>query len=90
MKLWIWGEDYPKNSLSNANFRLLSLNLGVMNLLPFPALDGGKLFLILIEKLEKTHPTEKEAWISLVGFALLIALMIATLFNDIPKLFRGF
>jgi len=69
----------------------LSLNLGVMNLLPFPALDGGKLFLILIEKIRKKPiPPEKEAWISLVGFALLIALMIATLFNDIPKLFRGF
>ncbi len=69
----------------------LSLNLGVMNLLPFPALDGGKLFLILIAKIRKKPiPPEKEAWISLVGFALLIALMIATLFNDIPKLFRGF
>lgn len=68
----------------------ISLNLGVMNLLPFPALDGGKLVLILIEKIRrKPIPPEKEAWISMVGFILLILLLIATLFNDIPRVFRG-
>jgi regulator of sigma E protease len=68
----------------------LSLNLGVMNLLPFPALDGGKLLLILIEKIRrKPIDPEKEAWISMVGFILLILLLIATLFNDIPRLIRG-
>lgn len=68
----------------------LSLNLGVMNLIPFPALDGGKLFLILIEKIRKKPiDPEKEAWISMVGFFILIALMIATLFNDIPRLIQG-
>ncbi|MBP7176221.1 MAG: RIP metalloprotease RseP [Thermoclostridium sp.] len=68
----------------------LSLNLGVMNLLPFPALDGGKLLLILIEKIRrKPIDPEKEAWISMVGFILLILLLIATLFNDIPRIFRG-
>lgn len=68
----------------------LSLNLGVMNLLPFPALDGGKLLLILIEKIRrKPIDPEKEAWISMVGFILLILLLIATLFNDIPRVFRG-
>lgn len=67
----------------------LSLNLGVMNLLPFPALDGGKLLLILIEKIRrKPIDPEKEAWISMVGFILLILLLIATLFNDIPRVFR--
>ncbi|WP_369461598.1 RIP metalloprotease RseP [Thermoclostridium stercorarium] len=68
----------------------LSLNLGVMNIIPFPALDGGKLFLILIEKIRrKPIDPEKEAWISMVGFVLLVMLMIATLFNDIPKVIRG-
>lgn len=68
----------------------LSLNLGVMNLLPFPALDGGKLLLILIEKIRgKAIAPEKEAWISMVGFILLILLLIATLFNDIPRIIRG-
>jgi len=67
----------------------LSLNLGVMNLIPFPALDGGKLFLILIEKIRrKPIDPEKEAWISMVGFFILMVLMIATLFNDIPRLIR--
>lgn len=66
----------------------LSLNLGVMNLLPFPALDGGKLLLIIIEKIRrKAIDPEKEAWISMVGFILLILLLIATLFNDIPRVF---
>lgn len=69
----------------------LSLNLGVMNLIPFPALDGGKLFLILIEKIRrKPIDPEKEAWISMVGFFILIAILIATLFNDIPKLIQRF
>lgn len=69
----------------------LSLNLGVMNLLPFPALDGGKLVLILIEKIRgKALAPEKEAWISMVGFFFLIALLIATLFNDIPRVVQRF
>ena len=67
----------------------LSLNFGVINLLPFPALDGGKLLLILIEKIRrKPLAPEKEAWISMVGFVLLILLLIATLINDIPRVFR--
>lgn len=65
---------------------LLSLNLGVMNLIPFPALDGSKLVLLLIEKIRrKPLPPEKEGLISLIGFALLILVLIATLFNDIPR-----
>lgn len=69
----------------------LSLNLGVMNLLPFPALDGGKLVLILVEKIRgKAISPEKEAWISMVGFVLLIGLLIATLFNDIPRVVQRF
>lgn len=68
----------------------LSLNLGVMNLLPFPALDGGKLLLILIEKIRrKPIDPEKEAWISMVGFVLLVILLIATSYNDIIKIIRG-
>ncbi|NLY19254.1 MAG: RIP metalloprotease RseP [Clostridiaceae bacterium] len=69
----------------------LSLNLGVMNLLPFPALDGGKLILIAIEKIRgKAIAPEKEAWISMVGFFFLVALLIATLFNDIPRVVQRF
>ncbi len=65
---------------------LLSLNLGVMNLIPFPALDGSKLVLLLIEKVRrKPLPPEKEGLISLIGFALLILVLVATLVNDIPR-----
>lgn len=86
------GRGFPEKFLYLLQITaFLSLNLGVMNLIPFPALDGGKLLLILIEKIRrKPIDPEKEAWISMVGFFLLIALMIATLFNDIPKLVRGF
>lgn len=65
---------------------LLSLNLGVMNLIPFPALDGSKLLLLIVEKLRgRPIPPEKESLITMIGFVLLIAVLIATLFNDIPR-----
>jgi regulator of sigma E protease len=64
----------------------ISINLGVMNLIPFPALDGGMLFILLIEKIRrKPFPQEKVGLISMLGFVLLIFVLIATLFNDIPR-----
>ena len=66
---------------------LLSANLGVMNLLPIPALDGGRLFFILIEIIRgKPVSPEKEGWVHTVGFILLMCLMVFILFNDIQKL----
>lgn len=66
---------------------LLSANLGVMNLLPIPALDGGRLFFILIEMVRgKPLPPEKEGFVHTVGFALLMVLMVFILYNDIQKL----
>ena len=66
---------------------LISVNLALFNLIPFPALDGNKLLLILIEAIRgKKIPPEKEATISFVGLALLILLMAVTLFNDIGRL----
>ncbi len=66
---------------------LLSANLGVMNLLPFPALDGGRILLIAIEAVrgKKLNP-EIENGINLVGFGLLMLLMIVVMYNDIVKL----
>lgn len=65
----------------------ISINLGVMNLIPFPALDGSKLLLMAIEGIRrKAIPPEKEAFISLVGFVLLIMLMIFTTYNDILRI----
>ncbi len=67
---------------------LLSANLGVMNLLPLPALDGGRLVFILIEAIRKKPVAkEKEAMVHLVGMALLMLLMVFVLFNDIKNIF---
>jgi len=69
---------------------MISINLGLVNLLPFPALDGSKLILLLIEKIRrKPLNPEKEALINMIGFVVLIALMIYVTFNDILKLGRG-
>ncbi len=69
---------------------LIGVNLGVFNLLPFPALDGGKLFLILIELIRggKKISPEKEGIISLVGFAVLIALAVVIAGKDIIALIK--
>ena len=69
---------------------LLSVNLGVLNLLPIPALDGGRLLLLLIEAVTgKRIPPEKEGIIQLIGFVLLAGLTVFVLFNDISRIFRG-
>lgn len=66
---------------------LLSANLGVMNLLPIPALDGGRLVFLFVEAIRrKKIPPEKEGYVHLIGFALLMALMVVVMFNDIRKL----
>lgn len=66
---------------------LLSANLGVMNLLPIPALDGGRLFFHIIEIIRgKPISPEKEGIITMIGFVLLMLLMVFIMFNDIQKL----
>ncbi len=67
---------------------LLSANLGVMNLLPLPALDGGRLVFLVIEVIRgKRIPPEKEGYVHLVGIALLMALMVFVMYNDIRRIF---
>lgn len=67
---------------------LLSVNLGILNLLPFPALDGGRLVFLLIEAIRgKPVPPEKEGIVHLAGMAALMILMVFVLFNDISRLF---
>ncbi|MDE6635659.1 MAG: site-2 protease family protein, partial [Lachnospiraceae bacterium] len=69
---------------------LLSANLGVMNLLPIPALDGGRLFFQIIEVIRrKPIDPEKEGIVTMVGFVLLMLLMVFIMFNDIQKLIVG-
>lgn len=67
---------------------MISANLGVMNLLPLPALDGGRLMFQIIEVFRgKPMPKEKEGMIHFVGIVLLLLLSVVILFNDIRKLF---
>ncbi len=68
---------------------LLNANLAVMNLLPLPALDGGKLVFLLIEAIRgKPVPREKEGMVHFVGMILLMLLMVFILYQDIVKLFQ--
>ena len=67
---------------------LLSANLCVMNLLPLPALDGGRLVFLIIEAIRgKGVDPEKEGMVHFIGICLLMALMVIIMFNDIRKLF---
>lgn len=66
----------------------LSINLGIVNLLPIPALDGGKLLLNIIEAvIRRPIPEKFEAVVTLIGFGLLLLLMILVTFNDIQRYF---
>ncbi|MDD3254039.1 MAG: site-2 protease family protein [Lachnospiraceae bacterium] len=66
---------------------LLSSSLGIMNLLPIPALDGGRLLFLLIELVRgKPVDPEKEGMVHMAGMILLMTLMVFVLFNDIRKL----
>lgn len=63
---------------------LISVNLAVINILPFPALDGGRLVIVLLERvLGKKIPAKIVGWIHLAGFALLLLLMLVLTKNDI-------
>lgn len=67
---------------------LLSANLGVMNLLPIPALDGGRLVFLIIEAIRgKSFDREKEGMVHFVGIVILMALMVFVMYQDIMRLF---
>ncbi|MFT8871332.1 MAG: RIP metalloprotease RseP [Sporolactobacillus sp.] len=67
----------------------LSINLAVINLLPLPALDGGRLLFLVIEALRrKPIEPQKEALVHFIGFALLMVLMLVVTWNDIQNLFN--
>ena len=68
---------------------LISANLGVMNLLPIPAVDGGRILFCAIEGISgRKIPKNKENIVNFIGFILLMLLTIVVFFNDISKLFR--
>lgn len=68
----------------------ISVNLAVVNLIPFPALDGGRLLFLLIEAIKRSPINPRvSALANTIGFALLILLMLAVTYNDIARLIRG-
>ena len=68
---------------------LISINLAVLNLVPFPAFDGGRVFILIIEAVirRKIKP-EIVNWINLIGFALIILLMLFITYQDIARLVK--
>lgn len=63
---------------------IVSINLGIMNLLPFPVLDGGQLFFILLEKVKGSAISQKiQDFINIISFIILICITFLTLYNDI-------
>ena len=69
---------------------MISVSLGITNLLPVPALDGGKILLLIIEAIRKKPLKEKtEIRIQLISFSILIALSIFVTYNDIVRIIGG-
>lgn len=67
---------------------LISVNLAILNIIPFPALDGGRALMLIVEKFKGSPVNQKvEALINSVGFALLILLMIYATIKDVSRLF---
>ncbi len=67
---------------------LISINLAIINVLPFPALDGGRLFFLLIEKIKGSPINPKIAnTANMIGFSILILLMVFITYHDVVKLF---
>ncbi len=74
--------------LSLASF--ITINVGIFNLLPLPALDGGRLVFLIVEAIRhKPIKPEHEGFVHFIGFALLILLMVAVTFQDILRLIQG-
>lgn len=81
------GEAARMGPVYVANFTaMISMNLAVINLLPFPALDGGRLLLLIVQGItgKKIDP-EKEGFIHFIGFVILIGLMIFVTFKDFDR-----
>lgn len=91
------GETYEESQASGGFYLwmnmlnisiLLTANLGVMNLLPIPALDGGRLVFLIIEAIRgKALDPEKEGMVHFIGLVALMVLMVIVMFNDVRKLF---
>lgn len=82
--------DAAKNGIENVLYFLavISINLGIFNLIPIPALDGGKIVLNILEAIRrKPLKQEIETYVTLAGVVIMVVLMIAVTWNDIMRLF---
>ncbi|WP_261064438.1 RIP metalloprotease RseP [Streptococcus mitis] len=82
--------DAAKNGIENVLYFLamISINIGVFNLIPIPALDGGKIVLNILEAIRrKPLKQEIETYVTLAGVVIMVVLMIAVTWNDIMRLF---
>ena len=82
--------DVAKQNLLNILpiMALITINLGIFNLLPIPALDGGRLVFIFIEMIfRKPVPQKYEKWVHAIGMILLLGLMAVIMIKDIWTLF---
>ena len=67
---------------------MISINIGIFNLIPIPALDGGKIVLNILEAIRrKPLKQEIETYVTLTGVVIMVVLMIAVTWNDIMRLF---
>ncbi len=67
---------------------MISINIGIFNLIPIPALDGGKIVLNIIEAIRrKPLKQEIETYVTLVGVVIMVVLMLAVTWNDIMRTF---
>ncbi|MDH7671134.1 RIP metalloprotease RseP [Streptococcus pneumoniae] len=82
--------DAAKNGIENILYFLamISINIGIFNLIPIPALDGGKIVLNILEAIRrKSLKQEIETYVTLAGVVIMVVLMIAVTWNDIMRLF---
>ena len=82
--------DAAKNGIENVLYFLamISINIGIFNLIPIPALDGGKIMLNILEAIRrKPLKQEIETYVTLAGVVIMVVLMIAVTWNDIMRLF---
>ena len=82
--------DAAKNGIENVLYFLamISINIGIFNLIPIPALDGGKIVLNILEAIRrKPLKHEIETYVTLAGVVIMVVLMIAVTWNDIMRLF---
>ena len=90
MAIYKASSDATKGGLESviALLAMLSLNIGIFNLIPIPALDGGKIVLNLLEAIRrKPLKQETETYVTLAGVAVMVVLLIAVTWNDIMRTF---